>query len=247
MTFRQTVMVCEYTRQLGGGGGVPSDGGWVALGLGDRAGTREEPLAEAPGPGAADMDDRILPRPVRVRLLRAAMGDAAYERAWAEQKHEMARLQLQRRLTVADAADWEEMPASAEEARERALAVSQEVGPPVVELVDAATSATAVGPAEAQRAGQRLLRRPAAAAAASGGPSHECGPTLVHARDLLNRKEARWGARPWSCGLAGALIRFDPCRRRFHLLRAGVTRRISITARRGWEGTIREVVARCSN
>lgn len=130
VSFSPMVSVVEYKRVLGGGGGVPTDGSWVTLGLGERARTLTQPLV-APRGRKASMDEEAQcaykPGPERAQLLKSAMGAAAYGRAWKAHKLEMARLSQQRRLANADAADVALMPSSLKEARQRALRVSADL------------------------------------------------------------------------------------------------------------------------
>lgn len=165
VTFHTQVDIREYSRQLGGGGGVPTDGSWVALGLGQARRAVEEPLnfADAAMRAAARLkevqanDDGAPERPdedaasyisssSRAKILKAAMGEQAYKREWNWHRREMAKVHVCRRISNADPADRDLMPSSMEEARARAEAVSKELAglplPPISNDMPTGTSSS---------------------------------------------------------------------------------------------------------
>ncbi|CAE8594461.1 unnamed protein product, partial [Polarella glacialis] len=84
LRFNEAVQVCEFSRLLGGGGGVPSDVG-SALGMGGLVRTVPGSLAvDRPGIGKMDQDVPQVPPKRRALLLRVAMGKAAYVKAQRE-------------------------------------------------------------------------------------------------------------------------------------------------------------------
>lgn len=141
VTFRDTVHILEYTRQLGGGGGVPNDGSYVTLGLGKCAGTATEPLAEErPGKRKLDDDAPWLPSPRRARLLRASMGTVKYRRQSQAHLKEMKVLQLERRRALRDPVDWLPMPSSMKAARRRGAEVAKACAEPSPKVPPAGSS-----------------------------------------------------------------------------------------------------------
>merc|ERR1719198_1524312 len=107
--------VTEYSRCLGGGGGVPSDGTLMTLGLGFRTGSRREPVAvERSGKRKLDEDVPWVPSADRAAMLKVAMG-AAFDDQWEAHRLEMAQLRASRRQNCNDE-DWHPMPTSLEEA-----------------------------------------------------------------------------------------------------------------------------------
>merc|ERR1719401_3404578 len=95
-----------------------------------------------------------VPSRERVRLLRAAMGDARFYGAWGRRvRWEVARLRRTRRETNNTAKDCQFMPASLKEARERALSLEAEARSEQPDLQQEAPK-TLPAPAEARRRGQ---------------------------------------------------------------------------------------------
>lgn len=160
VTFLPVVQVAEYQRRLGGGGGVPTDGTLVALGLGERARELQEPLAPphedqaGTPPRKLDADVAFIPRPERVKLLRCAMGNDAYNTAWRAQRRELLKLSASRRATGGAAVDFELMPGTLQEARQRAAKVALDVWPPAASAPKRRASRGSPPAAAAQTAGK---------------------------------------------------------------------------------------------
>lgn len=128
ITFAPTISVTEYSRCLGGGGGVPGDGTVVPLGLGKKIRTLRAPLAtEKSGKRKLDEDAPWVPQPQRARILKAAMGIVRYQHQSEGHRRELAQLQAVRQQTAACEQDWFPLCTSLEEARLRALQFSREV------------------------------------------------------------------------------------------------------------------------
>eukprot|EP00930_Biecheleria_cincta_P042666 TRINITY_DN29356_c0_g1_i1.p1 TRINITY_DN29356_c0_g1~~TRINITY_DN29356_c0_g1_i1.p1 ORF type:complete len:283 (-),score=54.51 TRINITY_DN29356_c0_g1_i1:87-935(-) len=160
--FEESVQVVEFSRLIGGGGGVPSDAG-SALGLGACMGTATEALSsERPGTGKLDQDVPTVPPKARAQLLREAMGKAAYAKAQRESRKELQLLQSLREASNETEEDFEPMPVSLAQARRVAEKLRREV------LADSGLAPPA------RRAGP--LRRPAAVAATSGNSTGSATP-----------------------------------------------------------------------
>jgi len=175
VSFQQVVDVNEYVRRLGGGGGMPSDGSWVSLGLGEKRRSLKEPLApEAPGAApprrrgvalarkraaaaAADAFS-VVPMGKRVRLLKEAMGLHAYQEKLAKDKAEVLRLRVSREQSTATITQADLMPSSLQQARARAIKVAQEA-----KMQYKPVPAAKAGKAAPAGSSGTLRRRPAAA------------------------------------------------------------------------------------
>ncbi|CAE8636243.1 unnamed protein product [Polarella glacialis] len=125
VTFRSTVKVSEFSRRLGGGDGVPTDGSVVALGLGKVVATSS--VATASGPRAQSDQISWMSAELREQALEASMGRERFTKARAQQVPEMSQLLERRKLSREDGKDMVLMPSSFAEARARALEVSAEV------------------------------------------------------------------------------------------------------------------------
>jgi len=127
ISFSPVVSVTEFTRCLDGGGTIPGDGSKVTLGLGKPHRRLTVPLAPCQDNGAVPIEERAwLPTPQRVRLLRAAMGDAKYFHSWRRHRRDWHHICKSRQQSNADAQDQLLMPTSYTEACKRARALSRE-------------------------------------------------------------------------------------------------------------------------
>lgn len=141
MTFRDTVNVQEFKRKLDGGGTVPL-GCKVSLGLGRKARSSEQPLAAA---SAAATRRRIeegctfVPGVQRQRLLRRAMGDAKYFKAWLTHRREVQQILRSRTESREDGKDKFPMLCP-EEARQRAMQLREEAVKLAAEVKEQAAS-----------------------------------------------------------------------------------------------------------
>jgi len=132
VSFQPAVKVQEFSRCLGGGGGVPMDGTTVALGLGDLARVLEEPLgAEGAMPGAdVQVDPEAEPFSSttarwRVRVLKSSMGASYYNEQVKTHRLELQSLHNERLRTNSSSLDFRMQPTSAEKAYERAKRLSE--------------------------------------------------------------------------------------------------------------------------
>jgi len=127
ISFRQFVSVTEFTREVNGGGTMPFDGTLLSLGLGRPTRLSSAPLAKS-CPYEGPIEERAwVPLQQRVRLLRKAMGDARYFRAWSRSRREALRIKRSRRGSNEHNEDRQLMPTSLQEAQARALALAKEV------------------------------------------------------------------------------------------------------------------------
>lgn len=124
--FRKVVEVLEHARLLGGGCGVPSDGSVVALGLGELIKECKDPLwfADDDAPMA---EAAFVPLEQRIKLLKAAMGEASFYKEKKAYSKEANLLKKERELSAYSQEDWEQMPRGLEEALERAQALANEM------------------------------------------------------------------------------------------------------------------------
>lgn len=124
--FRKVVEVLEHARLLGGGCGVPSDGSVVALGLGELIKECKDPLwfADDDAPMA---EAAFVPLEQRIKLLKAAMGEASFYKEKKAHTKEANLLKKERELSAYSQEDWEQMPRGLEEALERAQALATEM------------------------------------------------------------------------------------------------------------------------
>merc|ERR1712107_544858 len=128
VTFAETVVAWEYERLLGGGAGVPMDGSWVSLGLGNRLRSVSEPLKEEKaGAGKMDLTAPWMASPKRSRLLKGCMGAASYDQIWKPHRREMQKLSRSRRLSTDSLDDVWAMPTSILEAREIACGIHDDL------------------------------------------------------------------------------------------------------------------------
>lgn len=142
VTFRPTVDVAEYARLLGGGDAMPTDGSWVALGLGGKRRDLQEALTGEAYAAVTSMrlgvarrgkkrmakeELSLMPLPRRVSLLKEAMGAATFKEAWIRDKAELLRLRASRNKSAATLTAADLMPNTLKQARLKALKVSQEV------------------------------------------------------------------------------------------------------------------------
>jgi len=121
--FKADVRVAEFTRTLGGGCTLPGDGTLVTLGLGKfvRASMgRLAPPARLFVARKPIEETAWVPSPLRVTILRRAMGDVRFFREWAWQRGEAIRIRRCREESKANPKDFEFMPSSLAEARDRA-------------------------------------------------------------------------------------------------------------------------------
>merc|ERR1712232_415103 len=118
----------EYTRRLGGGGGVPMSGTWISLGLGKRKRETFEALAEERcGQGKMDIDVPWMASRQRAKLLKDSMGVSAYAKERKAQLRDVREVNRSRRRSNRDLSDWQGMPTSLSDARARALEISAEL------------------------------------------------------------------------------------------------------------------------
>jgi len=126
VSFREVVDVQEFTRQLGGGGGVPSDGTWVTLGLGKALGTTQEPIVDD-DPEVESKEASYIPMVQRIRLLKQSMGLETFQEERKTEKPTMEKLLRLRTQTVDEDADWENMASDIDQALARAEKLAKEV------------------------------------------------------------------------------------------------------------------------
>jgi len=127
ISFSPVVKVTEFTRCLDGGGTIPGDGSKVTLGLGKPHRQLTVPLAPGQGKGSTPIEERAwLPTYQRVRLLRAAMGDAKYFNTWQRHRRDWHYICKSRQESNADRQDQLLMPTSYAEACKRAKALARE-------------------------------------------------------------------------------------------------------------------------
>lgn len=124
MSFVSSVAVNTYSRSLGGGDGVPTDGSTVALGLGRSLGLTKVRLA---GPRAQSDQISWMPPDMREKSLEEAMGADSFARARAQQTPDLAQLLERRESAKQDGKDVMLMPQSLLEAQTRAGQLSAEV------------------------------------------------------------------------------------------------------------------------
>jgi len=131
VSFQDNVRAIAFARTLGCST-VPGDGTLVTVGLGAPLQETHEPLAGVRKPGDRPIEERAwLPSTERVRLLRASMGDAKFFGAWRRHRQRTFRIRAMRKESVQSGQDCMMMPSSWEEARARALQLSQEAGSPM--------------------------------------------------------------------------------------------------------------------
>lgn len=116
------VEVLEFARLLGGSGGVPTDGTWATLGLGEAQGrSRAKLFCET------KEEAEHIPEGRRIPLLIASMGKDVFEEAKKSERKTMQTLHRQRQQTVEqEEPEWDHMPGSLKEARERAMKLASE-------------------------------------------------------------------------------------------------------------------------
>jgi len=131
VTFQLKIRVTEFKRVLDGGGTVPGDGTHITLGLGRPLRVQTAPLAPsrlADQPPPLPIEESVwVPPKQRERLLRQAMGDGRYFRAWSRRRKEVRRIKASRRRSNSTADDQEFMPISFQQASMRAEALAHEV------------------------------------------------------------------------------------------------------------------------
>jgi len=131
LTFQPQIHVTEFKRVLDGGATVPGDGTHITLGLGRPLRSQTVPLAPprlADQPPQVPIEESAWVQPKqRERLLRRAMGDGRYFRAWSRRRIEVRRIKASRQESNSTAVDQELMPTSFQEAWMRAEALAHEV------------------------------------------------------------------------------------------------------------------------
>lgn len=201
VAFQPDVRLTEFSRMLDGGGTVPGDGSLVTLGLGKPLRVKSVPLALARDARAERIEERVwVPPEQRSRLLRKAMGDARYFRAWARRRREVMRIKGSRRRSNDTMEHQQLMPSSLEEARRRAIALSKEVRRPAEpkRLLSIAL------PSE-RTAGQQKRKRDLRESPDSLQKQHklrQCTPPLVVVPNTINRHELPAKSVP-ACNLCG--------------------------------------------
>ncbi|CAJ1404248.1 unnamed protein product, partial [Effrenium voratum] len=122
--FNEVVEVLEFGRLLGGSGGVPTDGTWASLGLGQVMGqTRAPLLVEDPEVREA----QPIPQRKRIAMLATFMGKAHFEEVKKTEQKQMQTLQRNRmQTTEEEQCEWDQMPSSMEEALTRAQKLAAE-------------------------------------------------------------------------------------------------------------------------
>lgn len=218
ISFHSDISVREYERELGGSGGVPQDNTLVALGLGAFSRAVLEKLPTEAAEQVAVECHRTQPQ--RVRILQAAMGQAAYQRAWQEQKPDMLKLMRSRNREAKLIEDQDELPTTAAQARKRAAQVA-------AELARWPLGAPQPPPPKKKAQPATAVRRKPAAASAEGARASAavrragCEESL---NELLCMPEESWSNQPWSFSESGAgiSISFNPASRQFVAKRKGV-------------------------
>jgi len=124
LRWNQSVRVNSFSRRLGGGDAVPSDGTVVALGLGGLVEQTWAPLANS---GVQSDQISWMSTEQRQLVLMAAMGSRYFAGAQAQRGPELQRLLDLRQHSKQDGKDMSFMPTSWKEARERAEQLSAEV------------------------------------------------------------------------------------------------------------------------
>mmetsp|Transcript_61020 Transcript_61020/g.145398 ORF Transcript_61020/g.145398 Transcript_61020/m.145398 type:complete len:319 (-) Transcript_61020:22-978(-) len=127
ITFAGAVSVTEFARRLDGGGTIPGDGSKVTLGLGKPLKRTTVTLPGDRHKGGKPIEERAwLPTEQRIRLLRAAMGDARYFKAWVQHRKDWHQICNSRREENTHFQDRAYMPSSLAEAKQRAKALAKE-------------------------------------------------------------------------------------------------------------------------
>lgn len=136
LLWNHSVRVNSFSRRLGGGDAVPTDGTVVALGLGGLVEQSQAPLANS-----GVLSDQIswMSTEQREMVLVAAMGSRRFARAQAQRGPKLQQLLERRQLSKQDGKDVSFMPTSWQEARERAEQLSAEVAAERVEQCRADT------------------------------------------------------------------------------------------------------------
>ncbi|CAE7210915.1 unnamed protein product [Symbiodinium sp. CCMP2592] len=130
--FNENVEAFEFARLLGGSGGVPTDGTWAALGLGQALGCVVARLV-FDDPNAEAKEAVQIPQRQRIQMLAQAMGPS-YEETKKTERTDMRKLQRVRKRTVdEDESDWQQMPGDSEEAIQRASELAKEIAEEVPE------------------------------------------------------------------------------------------------------------------
>lgn len=126
ITFKPSVKTVEYSRRLDGGDTVPGDDTIVCLGLGEVVARREVPLAKPP-PKRPPIEDRAwVQEAERIKLLRKAMGDKRFFVQWQQHRRSTRKIRSERKVSKANPVDFEYMPVSMEEAKDRAARNARE-------------------------------------------------------------------------------------------------------------------------
>lgn len=130
--FNESVEAFEFARLLGGSGGVPTDGTWAALGLGQALGCVVARLV-FDDPNAEAKEAVQIPQRQRIQMLVQSMGPS-YEETKKTERTDMRKLQRIRKRTVdEDESDWQQMPGDSEEAIQRANELAKEIAQEVPE------------------------------------------------------------------------------------------------------------------
>lgn len=130
LSWNPSVRVCSFSRRLGGGDAVPTDGTAIALGLGSLVEQSQAPLASC---GALSDNISWMPAEQRETVLAVAMGSDRFARGQAQQGPELVQLLERRKVSQQDGKDVLLMPTSWQKARERAEQLSAEVATEPVE------------------------------------------------------------------------------------------------------------------
>lgn len=152
VTFCETVDVREYARQLGGSGGVPSDGSTVALGLGHDWRASTQPLVDAKA--GTSLEKLFLPPARRAALLRGA-GSKVTKHEMAEHRRELVTIRQNRMVSMMNNQNMFSMPTSLKQAWVRAHRLAAELGRPGA-MASAMTTRSKAGAAAKSKARQGL-------------------------------------------------------------------------------------------
>ncbi|CAJ1330141.1 unnamed protein product, partial [Effrenium voratum] len=121
--FNEVVEVLEFGRLLGGSGGVPTDGTWASLGLGQVMGQTRAPLLVE----EEEREAQPIPQRKRIAMLATFMGKAHFEEVKKTEQKQMQTLQRNRtQTTEEEQMEWDQMPSSMEEALTRAQKLAAE-------------------------------------------------------------------------------------------------------------------------
>lgn len=174
VTFCETVDVREYARQLGGSGGIPSDGSTVALGLGHDWRASTQPLVDVKV--GASLGKLFLPAARRTALLLGA-GSKVTKQELAAHRRDLATVRRNRMLSMMNKQNMFDMPTSLKQAWLRAHKLAAELGRPCA-FTSAMTTRSQARTAAKPRASQ------------GGKPKNQSGGKALPIRHTVYKRKA---------------------------------------------------------